>query len=290
MGRLGDLVDDLLSYETVHVVRIRDKRLAVLHYLCMLSVLLYIGLYTIFWQKRYLLLEQPSGTVRVNALKPASYVPMAELPYCSQSAGANRSGWVHECTLWDEAMAVYPTGQDSEFTLTTRATTSRQALDGCELTEDNCSFVPQARDVVNFVADVEHFTLLIDHSFFAHQVGIQANARDIVGVLRDCHGKEMKVSGPNQIGVKGEYDILEVQKILEAAGISTFDQISTASPGNVSMRYDGIVVMISIEYSNTHTWNTNKLRYTYTAKLIEDTKYKLLQPVHFFSLWCLVLD
>jgi hypothetical protein len=46
------------------------------------------------------------------------------------------------------------------------------------------------------------------------------------------------------------------------------------------MRDDGIVLLLFIKYSNTYTYNTNNLRYEYTVKQVEDTKFKVVQPVY----------
>jgi len=60
------VVGSLLSYETVKVVRVHDKRLSVLHYTFMLVIFAYIVGYVIVWQQRYLLTGVPTGSIRMT--------------------------------------------------------------------------------------------------------------------------------------------------------------------------------------------------------------------------------
>jgi hypothetical protein len=46
------------------------------------------------------------------------------------------------------------------------------------------------------------------------------------------------------------------------------------------MREDGIVVLVFITYSNTYTYNTNNLRYQYSARLITDAEFKTEQAIY----------
>eukprot|EP00854_Cymbomonas_tetramitiformis_P017799 gene17799-21196_t len=56
--------DLVFAYSTVRIVRIRDRRLGLLHYFFMIGVFLYIIIYTMLMQKSYLFIKEASGTIR----------------------------------------------------------------------------------------------------------------------------------------------------------------------------------------------------------------------------------
>lgn len=53
---------------------------------------------------------------------------------------------------------------------------------------------------------------------------------------------------------------------------------SKATPGT-SLRYDGLLLLVFIEYSNVYGWNLYNTKYTYTVRVIEDTKFKAEEPI-----------
>eukprot|EP01133_Synstelium_polycarpum_P012304 gene12304-14431_t len=110
--------DSLFAYQTVKIVKIRDKRLGILHICFMLAIVIYIAIGTIVLQKRYLATELPIGSIRTSLL-------------------AN-----------------------------------------CNLAVPNCTFVsPTSTEF--YIADIDNFTILLDHTLSAPSLGIQYNARQL---------------------------------------------------------------------------------------------------------------
>jgi hypothetical protein len=58
---------------------------------------------------------------------------------------------------------------------------------------------------------------------------------------------------------------------MNSKGVSLVNASST-------LRYDGIVIMIFIIYSNTITYNLDHISYSYQPSLITDTEFKSVEP------------
>lgn len=40
------------------------------------------------------------------------------------------------------------------------------------------------------------------------------------------------------------------------------------------------MVLVFITYSNTHTYSTGSIRYQYSLRMVENTKFKAVQPIY----------
>jgi len=243
----------------------------------MLAIVVYILLYTIFLEKRYLVTERPIGSIRLSLLKGKNPLPQSELEYCWQPNRTTLPSGdpTYPCLYQDELFDVFPTTEATAMLATTRYIYMQQAL-YCNLQDPTCSYT-MINSSLLFVADIEHFTLLIDHTLYAPLVGIQKNAKALPGSMSYYNGTKMHLSGPNNvIGQAGSTDIVEIATLLEAAGIESLDMPSTYNQSS-TMRYDGIVLMIFIVYSNTETHDLNYITYTYKPSLITDTEFKSVQ-------------
>lgn len=57
-----------------------------------------------------------------------------------------------------------------------------------------------------------------------------------------------------RVGDEGVKDILALQTLLEAAGVNSIDEITSALPNlNSSRRYDGLVLAVDIYYTNYYS-------------------------------------
>ena len=70
-------------YRTYKQVEFRDFRLGSLHIALCVGVFLYVVVYQIIVAKKYLAYAPISGSVRVQAEGPQSYLPVSAVPYCA---------------------------------------------------------------------------------------------------------------------------------------------------------------------------------------------------------------
>ncbi|EGG13721.1 putative purinergic receptor [Cavenderia fasciculata] len=212
--------DNIFSYQTVKIVKIRDKRLGILHLLFITGIVIYIVLGTIFFQKRYLATEAPIGSIRSSLLAPTYRDPTP--PYCTSSGNTTYNGFpTMPCQYWDETLTLYPSVADESMFISTRVTSENQ-IANCSLTLPNCTYNITNPDTF-YIADVVNFTILFDHTLSAPALGIQYNARQLPGILLNHDGDAWTPPPPSVVGVEGQYDILTLGVVLEAAGISSLD-------------------------------------------------------------------
>ncbi|KAK5578685.1 hypothetical protein RB653_008358 [Dictyostelium firmibasis] len=270
--------DSLFSYSTIKIVRIRDKRLGILHFAFLIGIILYIIVGTIFLQKKYLALESPIGSIRTSLQSPS--VKPSNLPYClNNGSDTSYEGYPNKpCQYWDEYLVLYPPSEESSMFITTRCTQETQStVNGCNLSEPSCVYnTTSSADF--YIANVENFTILLDHTLSAPTLGIQYNAIQLEGQLLDSDGNPMSLPPPNIVGVKGSPDIMSLQGILTAAGVESLDSEGLANKSR-TIRDDGILILCFITYSNTYTYNTGNYQYTYQFKLVQNTKFKIVEPV-----------
>jgi len=272
--------DSLFSYSTVKIVRIRDKRLGILHLSFMGAIILYILIVTILLQQQYLAIQSPIGSIRNSLLPPANRSEF--LPYCYNSTNLNYEGFpTKECQYWDETLVMYPPSSEYSLFVTTRVTSSKQETsNGCSLSQYNCTYVNVSNTTKDFyIADVDTFTILVDHTLAAPNLGIQYNAKQLPGLMLNSKGKQITLDPPSIVGVVNQNDILTLQAILNSANIASLDSPGFSNSSR-SIRDDGMLLFCFITYSNTYTYSTSKYRYTYEFHLIEDTKFKIVEPIY----------
>lgn len=75
----------------------------------------------------------------------------------------------------------------------------------------------------------------------------------------------------NRIGMQGGPDILQIGTVLQAAGVNLDSVAETKNSYGlpVSKRYDGIVVLLFLEYSNLNdvSYNLKRIEYSYRAQI-----------------------
>ncbi|KAN0003442.1 hypothetical protein ACTFIZ_009611 [Dictyostelium cf. discoideum] len=265
--------DSILAYNTIKVVRIRDRRLGILHLCFLVVIVLYIVVYSAIINKGYLSTEEPVGSIRTSLWSPnqfkdnESYCKNNTEPYPYQKL---------ECVYFDDALVSYPIGDDVGFTASTRIEISEQKAN-CSLLNPSCRFKTLNKTNV-YLADIESFTVLIDHTMYAPSSQIQYNGGDLSGYILDQNGNEIQLNeSVNVIGVQGKPDVLEIGKLLEFAGVNLDDPSLTNSSN--SIRYDGCVIFVFIEYSNTFSYDLKKIKYVYSIKIVDDTIYNIPEAI-----------
>lgn len=215
-------LDDIFAYQTPKVAKIKDRKLGLLRLGLMVCIAFYIIVWQILYKGQHLNVGPVNGVFRLQLQQPTvegcdpfhlgcrpNFTSMRELSYCSQ----NHKPWTspedpllrHKklpCEYWDATELVQ--ASDEGFLVPTRIEMFRQAR-GCFPSEANnwsCKgelydFLDESghiqsrssgsaeplRDV--FIADMERFTLLIDHSF-RRQGGMQAENMEMLGEWLDC--------------------------------------------------------------------------------------------------------
>ncbi|KAK5577333.1 hypothetical protein RB653_002274 [Dictyostelium firmibasis] len=265
--------DSLLAYNTIKIVRIRDKRLGILHLIFMVGIVLYVVAYSAIYKKGYLSIEEPVGSIRTSLWSPEIF--KNNEPYCKNSSESYQYTKL-ECLYYDDALVAYPIGDDVGFTATTRMKISEQKAN-CSFSDPTCKFKTINQTNV-YMADIESFTILIDHTMYAPSSGIQYNGGDLSGYVLDQDGNEIQINETiNVIGIEGRPDILQLGKLLEFGGVSLDDpsMINSSNP----IRYDGCVLFVFIEYSNTFSYDLNKIKYVYSIKKVDDTGYDIPEAI-----------
>jgi len=287
------LVDSFMVYDTVSVVRIKDKRLAILYYSMMAAIFIYVVVYTIIFQQGYYVHEAPIGTIRINPMAPPNWdegcIPppgwkdVKELPYCKRPDHDKYKNFsTLKCLYYDEYFDVFPQALDNTITIATRISRYSQTPNNPYLNDTNATWRDGEYDKY-YLADIERFTLQLDHSYFTPSLNISGNARDNTGMLIDKNGKNIthiaNTSSLENVGMPGKKDVLSVGTILKAAEID-LDTLVVEAPNNA--RYTGITVFVIITYTNTKMWNPFYKEPTYTiqAQLLNNTKFKSEQVVY----------
>lgn len=116
----------------------------------------------------------------------------------------------------------------------------------------------------------------MDHTVYADWSGIQINAQDIEGVMYDCEGNVIKnTQYPNIIGQKDCRDTFEIKTLLNAACVPSLDSETILDGGkNITKRDSGMVLIAFVRYSNTKTFNLNKVSYSIKVATVKNTQYK----------------
>ncbi|KAI9176032.1 hypothetical protein H9P43_006396 [Blastocladiella emersonii ATCC 22665] len=293
MGRHWDW-DDVLSYSTFKTVKVRDRRLGGLHYFFMLLIVGYI-VYTIFSKQLFLATESVTGgSVRTTILPPSA---LASPPYCDTVAG--------KC-LYLSSAQITPTTEESTIFVTTRVSlTNATVADGCNPfapASQACQpGFPKSRAVDYYAADVENYTIMVEHTVRGFSTAISLRNGDLRGKLLDVEGKPMRsyipASAPpadrtdeashygndlSRVVVRGTNiagDIFSIADLLAAANVSSLN-LPTKSPSgaanNETMRFAGIVLIVMVDYANMVS-NPEEISYTYRVSMIQGAETKVLE-------------
>lgn len=274
-------------------------------YSFMLCILVYVGVYNIFWKAGYLKFEAPVGHIRFQLQQPTkpnpktgrpcdptdnlcddNFSPLNELIYCDQNPESKkRQHKAYNCTYWDANQDVFM--QQSSVLMTTRVAEYNQtrACHPAITGKNTCKKLwindgPHVNGETFFIADMERYTLLLDHTVIGPTTNVSASGRDCQGwlkVTRDaldwedlCSRSDAeplnstsvhKIYGgvPAQCYLKPNttydshtgnatmLDVFDLDVLLAVAGIN----LEGTSPTNGrSIRYNGAAMVVNIRYQN----------------------------------------
>lgn len=316
MDSVGDL-DDVFAYKSVRTVRIRDRRLGLVFYAIQLAIFAYVIAYQIVLRQQYMKEYDVIASARMQLLRPSFNYrwPGGVAPYCNT---ANGTGFPYTtyifptpgyyqytmngilaaqgtCAYLDANSSVPdPLEKDAIF-LATRTTLTTQIASPSECNASQYTYCDwnSTSNEVFFTADAEMFTLLIDHVMAVPQLGITRTVSQMAGELTDFNGNVINpcdayaAFGPFScptnvvnIGVQGRKDIVPIKTLLQAAGIPSLDVVAGTDDdlSNQTLRYSGLIIVISIEYSNFHAdtndFNSSNIQYRYRVSAVRNAEYK----------------
>lgn len=211
----GQDIDALFAYQTPKIVKIQDRTLGLMKICLMISIFFYVFIFSIWFKGVHFALSPVDGIARLQWQEPtkdfcnpmdigceADHEQLDTLPYCSQNPGANQSLPIKECDYFDarELPISLPAG-----VLIPTFINKYQQVRACEVGAKVCPIkykfadangspqvgtgpaVPSSSD---YVAGVDDFTVLIDHSFRTLNGAIAWDDYNMTGYWKQCNEKE----------------------------------------------------------------------------------------------------
>ncbi|RUS28337.1 hypothetical protein BC938DRAFT_482005 [Jimgerdemannia flammicorona] len=269
--------DEILSYDTLKVVKVKDSRLGVLYYLCAIAIFAYIVINLVLSQG-YLLKESPiPGAVRVSLHEPATIQTPS---YCNGST---------PCVYWSGIQIIYPADAFASTFLTTRIVVLQYPpqpnCDPIISKRPECIFStrqPTNTSGIMYVADIESYTLMIEHSIRGKENALAIRNGLMDGSLNFMNGTALRTftNATRMRGVDG--DIMTVKELLLAAGadLDTPSYAPSADQSNgETCRSSGIVISVNINYANSPS-NLDLITYQYLPQVIVGNEYKVEEIVY----------
>lgn len=209
------------GHEVPMTVRVQGFGLSLTKSILVL-ILVVIYMLRVILLKHYLEFVPVSGVVRLQLQHPVQgrcnpldaqckrgFKGPVDLEYCSQFEGQGGAKHKMECEYYDAFDLDTMDNQQDSIMIVTRRSTYKQKLNPLcmiEETKKPCEqkFVQQERQD-RFVADVESFTLLVDHAVYStdEELELSHRAEDMVGFYKPCYtalGKENKEKEPPPVG------------------------------------------------------------------------------------------
>lgn len=305
-------LNEVLSYSTPRLARIRDWRLGALSMILTLGIFAYVILWTVVFAQRYRRLAlDVVGSTRLQLRPPtaAYWLEPAATAYCGVGPGVGPDGFVFPrfpCRYIDAYDAVQPFLEPGALFMSSRISETNYSLPAdCEAQlTPSCAFAASAPTSTFFVGNLEMFTLLIDHTFSSASLNLQQAASSMPGRLVDASGAVLNACDdytqqgwpcPAVISVGavgGSADIVPLRTLLRAAGIASLD--AQAGGLNESFRYGGLVLVLSVEYSNfwldTSSFSEARFTYTYSVRAVANAEFKAEQSSSAGALNRTILD
>lgn len=319
--------DDVFVYDAPKTIRIRDARLGLLQYVMMLLIASYIIVWQLIRGNSYLMYRSPTVSTRLSLQQPTiakcnpkdaschdAFRKVSDLSYCctpkctfkadnSSCSCPWRNFTNFRCQYVDGVggAQIYP----NDIVINTFRHEYTQERNGT-CGQDGCVKLWKtigAQD--RFMADIEDFTLLVDHAVQNQELGIARTSREMEGWLlvngttelqqQLCSSTNSSMTQPyngrpttkapcyikpNETDKDG-LDFFTVRTLMMAMGL-TLEGESFAGSGH-SLRYEGLTVTMKIHYFDTWPWHgvlreedgRTKVLYVYSLVPLKDNPYKV---------------
>ncbi|KAG9300185.1 hypothetical protein G9A89_002631 [Geosiphon pyriformis] len=282
MPDIKGFMEGLLEYETFKIVKVQDKRLGVIYRAFQIAIFVYI-IYKIVMDQGYLKKEPPvPGAVRMSLKAPKT---LSTPDYCDGAL---------PCVYWGANDILYPSDGAGTGFFTTRVAVNRYNP------ENNCTFIKASRaddpcifDLSktknetllgkSYIADIENYTVMIEHSIRGQTTSIGLRNGLMDGKLVNSKGKTVKTwtnATRTAENPQADGDILTIKEILDAAGANL--EANSTAPGakkGETYRSSGIVIVIVIDYKNV-PFKDNVISYTYYPQMIDGNEYKTTESIY----------
>lgn len=325
--------DDVFVYDAPKTIRIRDSRLGLLQYGMMLLIAAYIIVWQLIRGNSYLMYRSPTVSTRMSLQQPTdpkscspkdpnchdSFKRVADLPYCCTPACTYKADnsscscpWRrftnYKCQYVDGVggTQIYP----NDIVINTFRHEYTQELNA-SCGQEGCSklwITSGAQD--RFMADVEDFTLLVDHAVQNQELGIARTSREMEGwlLVNGTHELQQQLCSSTNTSMTAPFygerttkapcylkpnstdkdglDYFTVRTLMMAMGL-TLEGESYEGSGH-SLRYEGLTVTLKIHYFDTWPWHgvlrdgngRTKVLYVYSLVPLKDNPYKVSDLIY----------
>mmetsp|Transcript_63208 Transcript_63208/g.137464 ORF Transcript_63208/g.137464 Transcript_63208/m.137464 type:complete len:460 (+) Transcript_63208:94-1473(+) len=319
------------TYEMPRTVKVKSTKVGILKVVLMSLVFIgyFLG-YGLFWNKSYLEISAITGIMRMNMQHPTAHCnplhedcldrfkPLDELPYCQRHSSDGtvvQSQMTQQpCEYLDEYDVGNVAFQGSVTMMPTRLKRVKQEKI-CDSARTPCPRQYKAVAVEDvFVADMESFTVLIDHSVTDEEVGVSHSAWELDGFLRPCPPPHdcplMPIQSDSQRSPRSPLDpkvSQQVNKLWNAGEPANMTDAFALPNGDVfrmgflldflgvemdsdkilydnrTLRQEGVSLMMTIVYSNFAPGsmpNSLPPMYEYQFSVAPYVSYKRTQTFH----------
>lgn len=230
-GFLGDSIfgqdwDEVLAFETKKVVRIRDRSLGILWRFSQLSIFVGVVIFQILYAGKHFKKEAPHSIQRVTLQPPVSnstgrpcnpsdvdcsmdFTSVSNLKYCEQYDGERSDLRRLPCEYFDSDDVFLPVSSGMLLTSFTKTYLQRNGCPEAAKQGKPCPHkwvymdesgadqllqvgrLPAQPITKSFVADLERFTILIDHSVRSESGEIAYDDGQMQGYFEDCEGESV---------------------------------------------------------------------------------------------------
>lgn len=227
----GHDVDTIFAYQTPKIVKVNDRALGFVKLVLLVGIIGYIFVYNMWFKGMHLVHSGVEGISRlqwqepVNKCNPydidcdASFIGIKDLPYCSGYKGDKPAAVVRDCDYFDARELPVNVMEGVLLpTYTVSYNQTRACAPGAPVCTGKWKYVNPDGSLQtgtgygtphssNFVADVEDFTLLIDHVFRSVNGKEQASDFTMQGYWKpcaDCPAQPLKCIGAACDGAEKE--------------------------------------------------------------------------------------